>query len=527
LTRRLAALVSCLLSACAAAVDAGPPIVSVADGMQRIGPDEPVSERNTIQLFAARGEYEPFQIIVTAPAGGLTNVDVIPSDLVSATGETIDARHLTLYREHYVHLAKGSSRARLAEKLPPGASEINRPLGAGWYPEPLIPFVDPETGEDLSGSLDAVPFDLPAGMNQPIWIDVFVPRDAPRGGYTGTFTVRSDQGEAQVQVQLRVWGFELPLRPSLKSDFALWHANGKQSNIELLKHRLMPRSIGDFEWQDEFVDVYGLSNINVGFWSRLGLQECRKSEPRMKDPPDPEAVRETVSRYRPELATHAYFADEIGRCRKHPEIVAKVREYARNLQMGGTIPLLTVPPVAEFQIGGSFIWVIMPHQFLRRAAAIEEARELNQEIWSYNALPQDSYSPKWLLDYSPMNFRIQPGFISQSMGLTGLLYWKVDHWVEGREWDDLARGAQPGDGTLVYPGERVGTAGVQPGMRLKWLREGIEDYEYIELLKNKREDEFALAAARSVGENFRSWSKDPQDLYRARQRLGERLDQLR
>lgn len=534
LTRTLVTLVFGLLSACAVAavdasppaVDASPPIVSVADGLRRIGREEPVSERMMIQLFAARGEYEPFQIIVTAPSGGLTNVDVTAGDLISPTGATIDASALTLYRQHYVHLAKGSSNSRRAETLPSGATNVNSPLGAGWYPEPLIPFVDPETREDLKGSLDAVPFDLPAGMNQPIWVDVFVPRDAPRGDYAGIVTVRSDQGEAKVQVQLRAWGFELPLQPSLKSDFALWHAQDKQSKIVLLKHKLAPSRIGELGWQDELVKIYGLSNINIGFWSRLDLQECRKDEPRMKDPPDADTVGETVAQYRPEIATHAYFADEIGRCRKHPEVVAKVRDYARNLQMGGTTPLLVVPPVAEYQNGGRYIWVIVPKDFSQFKNEIEQARQTGQEIWSYNTLYHDNYTPKWLLDYDPVNLRIQPGFISQSMGLTGLLYWKVDHWVEGSEWDDLTRGAQPGDGTLVYPGERVGTAGVQPGMRLKWLREGIEDYEYVELLKLAGEADFALEIARSVGESFGNWSHDPDALYAARQRLGERLDSL-
>jgi hypothetical protein len=463
---------------------------------------------------------------VTAPSGGLTNVDVIPGDLVSATGATIDASHLTLYREHYVYLAKGSSDSRSREKLPPGAREVNHPLGAGWYTEPLIPFVDPETGEDLNGALDAVPFDLPAGKNQPIWIDVFVPRDTPRGDYTGRFTVRSAQGEGQVQLRLRVWGFELPLRPSLKSDFRLRYVRDKQSEIELLKHKLAPSQIGDIAWQDEFVDVYGLSSSNIGFWSGLDLSQCRKSEPRMKDPPDPETVREAVSGYRPEVATHARFADEIGRCRKHPDVVAKVRDYARALQEGGTTPSLTVPPVPEFQISGPFIWLIAPKDFPQFSDMVEKAKQLGQEIWSYNTLYHDNYTPKWLLDYDPMNFRIQPGFISQSMGLTGLAYWRVDGWVRGHEWDDLTRGAQPGDGTLVYPGAQVGTAGVQPGMRLKWLREGVEDYEYVELLKQAGEADFALQIARSVGANFRNWSHDPDELYAARRRLGERLDEL-
>ena len=47
------------------------------------------------------------------------------------------------------------------------------------------------------------------------------------------------------------------------------------------------------------------------------------------------------------------------------------------------------------------------------------------EVWSYNTEVQDPYSPKWEIDFAPINFRIQPGFINQSLHLTGLLYWSV------------------------------------------------------------------------------------------------------
>ena len=69
-------------------------------------------------------------------------------------------------------------------------------MGPGWYPDALIPFTDPETGKPLSGAtLTAVPFDVKAGNNQPIWVDLLVPQNATPGQYAGAYTVTSDQGE--------------------------------------------------------------------------------------------------------------------------------------------------------------------------------------------------------------------------------------------------------------------------------------------------------------------------------------------
>jgi hypothetical protein len=82
------------------------------------------------------------------------------------------------------------------------------PLGTGWYADALIP--------EVSGAADrrlrAFPFDVEAGRNQPIWVDVFVPLDATPGTYTGAFEVRSPQGSARGMVRLTVRDFELPTK---------------------------------------------------------------------------------------------------------------------------------------------------------------------------------------------------------------------------------------------------------------------------------------------------------------------------
>jgi hypothetical protein len=48
-------------------------------------------------------------------------------------------------------------------------------------------------------------------------------------------------------------------------------------------------------------------------------------------------------------------------------------------------------------------------------------------VWSYTALVQDMYSPKWEADFLPIDYRIMTGFIDASLGLKGNLYWSVDY----------------------------------------------------------------------------------------------------
>ena len=120
---------------------------------------KPAGNQREIELWAARGEYESFQVVVHAPAGGLKNVNVAISDLEGERGRITKAS-LALYREHYVQITHGS----------PDRGGTNRPLGPGWYPDALIPFAA------KGGMLrpPARPFDVAQSSNQPIWIDVFV-----------------------------------------------------------------------------------------------------------------------------------------------------------------------------------------------------------------------------------------------------------------------------------------------------------------------------------------------------------------
>src|SRR5438445_2399247 len=143
------------------------PTIWVVPNLQRVGMSDAPGSSTQAQLTAARGEYESFQIVVRAPGGiGLTNVNLSVSDLTGSTGQTISKTDLTLYREQYVNVNPSS----------PDLGGSNRPQCPGWYADGLIPFVDAATGAPPSGAtIKAVPANIAAGTNQPLWLDEFVP----------------------------------------------------------------------------------------------------------------------------------------------------------------------------------------------------------------------------------------------------------------------------------------------------------------------------------------------------------------
>ena len=403
----------------------------------------------------------------------------------------------------------------------------NRPLAKGWYPDGLIPFTDPQTGNPLSGAqLTAVPFSLNASKNQPIWVDVLVPRDATPGAYNGTFSVTSNQGNVSGQISLTVWNFTLPLKPALESSFLTWTTGSTATHQELLRNRMNPQKAATGD-ERSLIDNLGLASRDVGFWSGADMSSCTMS------------AAPTVSQFSSAAATHQsglmlydYSADEIWKC---TNLYPTIKQWAANMHQAGVNNLITMAPVPELYDDGTGsgrsavdIWVMLPILYDKSPSNVQYAISKGDHAWSYNCLVQDAYSPKWMIDFDPMNFRVQPGFINQSLNLTGILYWRVDLW-SGDPWNNVYSSSfptYPGEGMLVYPGTTVGIQGVAPSMRLKWLRDGADDYDYIDLLKKAGQGTWALQVAAGVGTNWSQWSRDGNVAEAARVQLGQKLDTL-
>jgi hypothetical protein len=58
------------------------------------------------------------------------------------------------------------------------------------------------------------------------------------------------------------------------------------------------------------------------------------------------------------------------------------------------------------------------------------------------------------------------------------------------------------------------------------LREGIEDYEYLWLLKSLGDAPFADQAARSMVVDVRGFSRNAEDLFALREKLAHRIEEL-
>ncbi|BAY24253.1 hypothetical protein NIES2100_40470 [Calothrix sp. NIES-2100] len=502
------------------------PIVWTVSSLARTKLDEKPGNNRSIVLYAARGEYESFQIGISSHKNNLSNVNISVSDLVSQNNQIISKSNITLYREHYIEVRNSS---------PTVIASTNLPSGKGWYADALIPFVNPETQKDIKGAeLDAVPFNVKSGQNQVIWVDIFVPRTAKAGEYKAVFTVTSDRTETRGEISLKVWDFVLPLKPSLKSAFAFKEEKyNKQSIIELLKHKFMPvlpsinMPIAD---ERELIDKWGLTTLRLPFWSDATSKKCS-----IGSPPSVDEISKAVSQHQRELFLYVRYAHGLDKC---PNLFSSVKKWSQAFHQVGIPVMMYVTPNPQLYDDGSGkgrsavdIWIVQPKMYKRASERVSEVIAKGDQVWLDNPLMLDSYSPKLLLDFDPINFRIIHSFINQSLGFTGIFYWQIDLWTKN-PWQDVEayidrkNRKYPGEGILVYPGKQVGINSVVPSMRLKWMRDGVEDYEYIEMMKKVSGKDAALKITRKVASDWDNWTRNPQVLESVRQEMGNQIERL-
>ena len=492
--------------------------VWVSPRLVRVGQTDAPGTTTSINLSGARGETVDTQVIVQAPISGLMNVNMSASALTGPSGATISASNFVFYREYYVTV-QGSYNAGGNNQPPPGG---------GTYPEPLIPFVDPETGAALSGTLQAVPATVAPKQNQPFWIDLNIPRGAttyPPGTYTGAVTITSSLGNVTVPVTLTLWNFELALQPAELTHFTFSVNAGNPTNAQ--QHSLARNRLFGMNWSASqaasFQASDGLNRSSLGETFGWNFVKCDGS---LNDPiPSQAAIASAAAAYPSGMPLDLYVSDEtIGCSAAWPNI----QTIATNAHGAGVKTLDTVPPDTHLYNYIDY-WVMLPINWPPSLSGIPGS------FWSYTSCNVGNGStPRWDIDFAPINERLQAGFLNQTQGATGLLYYTVDGWSSGdtlASWNSVNTFScgvpGSGDGMLLYPPTPIGSTEPAPGIRLKSLRDGIQDYEYAQMLRNLGQSAFVDTTLQPIATSWTQWdNNDPNAVENARQTLGQKLNQL-
>jgi len=526
---------------------------------RRVLREEPAGQGTAVKLAAARNEWESFQILLRSPTS-LGDVNVEPGVFKAADGSPLERCRVVLYRQHQLHLTEGSHR--------------NKDFRPGWYPDPLIPAVHPETGKPLVGArFSALPFDLPANETHGFLVDVYVPPAAKAGAYRATFRVTAKADKAvEIPVELTAWDFALPRVPALQTALgspaehmrayyrkrakegkekepADWNAVETQCAQMLAEHRinatpssaaaLMPvaQPDGKYEIPAEqiakfraFVDQYAVNAFCIPH-PRSAIK-------------DPETERDKLRAWlaswdkaykelnRPEIVFYTYLLDEPN----DAEAYQFVQKWGTAIRGTKTVvkvlvveQTLTQNPTWGDLYGAVDIWC--PLFCLHDPGSATARLALGETIWTYTALCQREKTPWWQIDFPLLNYRV-PLWIAWRYRMRGLLYWGamsywsgcVDPWTDPKTLDRRVRGKGQlynGEGTIVYPGRAVGYDGIASSLRLKALRDGIEDYDYLAILERLGRTAEADKLILPLAGSWFQWETDPAAYQKARAKLAE------
>ena len=526
----------------------------------RVLREDPPPAAAAVQLAAARNEWRGFQVFVRSDAP-LDGVLVEPADLRGPGDGVLRGQDAVLYREHPLELKTATPR-----------NDAFRP---GWYPDPLIPFKHPLTGKPLAGArLAAVPFALPAGETHGFWVDLYVPADAKPGLYRGTYRVTAAGAKAvEVPVTVTVWGFALPPVPAMKTAFgspaarlrgyyrerakagkeqepADWAAVEEQCARMMADHRvsatpppgaLSPQAQADGSFRvpaeqitalREFLDRYHVNAVQTPHPESV-VREKELDAMRARLHAWLKAWdRAAAELDRPHVVFYTYLKDEPN----DAEAYKYVQTWGKAVRDARSVVKVLVVEQTQTQdpawgdlYGAVDIWCPLFSLFDPETSARRQAA--GETIWTYTALCQGKPTPWWHIDYPLLNYRV-PAWISWRYRIRGLLYWGgMSHWREVEDpWTDprtYGRAKNPqaraynGEGTLVYPARAAGYDGIAPSLRLKALRDSIEDYEYLAILERAGLAAEAEKIVLPLAASWLEWQKDPAAYDKARAALAE------
>ena len=483
----------------------------------------------SMSLEAARNEYESFQVAVLPDVGRTCRrVTLTAEDLQLDGGQaTIPRGQVTIYRVGYVQ----TNRARYPS------------LYTGPWPDPLLP----------NGALEITGSDL--GL---FWVEVHVPRNAAPGRYHGRLRLDVDGISTSIQVSLLVHAFALPDRvpwpitvwtiPQWPSGERMMPADYRLLLGELLAHGIDPLSVGK-DFVDLRSDDFRTLDENLEFCLARGQQMFEIPNGGDK----PAQLKPLVQHLRKKgwLSKAVVYSNQD----EPSESQLESHNIPFHRQIRSLYPDLRVFLASQYfpRIDEACdIWVT--DVSTGRGAAFAGEHHGAASLWFYYChMPLHAdfarplvEAPNMELDNEAIEHRLTL-WLAWKYQTTGMFIWSGNNeWiakdVDRTDWQKTGwklsdrpypyplGGVHNGNGYLIYPGP-------VPSIRLKLLRDGLEDYGYLTELKKraaitkdpelKKQATVLLAVPPNVLMGPHYFNRDPAALLSARTTIASLIDAMR
>lgn len=467
--------------------------------------EPPPAAREEVRLEAAGGETESAQVVLRAAGQGCVLTAATLTEFCDERGAPCLDIQASLLQVAYVYLP-----------------ERNR----AW-PDPLPPL--------------RCPLPLLPGLAQPLWLSVRVAPTAAAGTYHATLRLSFDtQPPRDVPVTLRVYGFRLPERPSLRT------AIGNQMEFVLPQHGVLPGTPEAADLERNYYRFFlerRLSPYNLP--CELFSPEAARwlDDPRLTSFVIPWSDDEAnLRRVVEHLAQHDWLRKGFFYIWDEPQTQDDFDQLARRARTIRGIEPRT-PIMVPFNgnpreaTGRSTYHRLdgLVDQWCPLSSAIEvdeQARRAarGEGSWWYVCCVPRQPRANLMVDWPGAAHRAL--FWQQKQrGIDGFLYWSATYWdpqYTRDPWTNIRtyafKGDSYGDGSLVYPGNRVGVDGPVSSIRLELLCDGMDDFEYLSLLEKRRGRDAMLALTRRVTTSLGEYTTDHAVFDALRREMAEALE---
>ncbi len=567
-----------------------------------------VFDGSRVKLFAARGEYISFQLVIT-----------------NFTSETLEGIRIEMpsFRngEQQFNTKPELFLEWSVEVKTPSTGYPKASLGKGWYPDALIPFSYIQDDSALVKWRWTYPLWLPDFNNRIdnqksmiVWIDQYVPfrkEDAESGTYTSKVSVTINGQSQEFPVDLTVWDFAIPNENRFKA--GLQHEGFMKSMPEeqeleiyqLLKRNrvamldptyepgleIMKNGKINLDWK-KFDDRLGKYFSGKAFTNEYGY----KYGPGYGEPIETFVLPFDVygkhgTKGWPDIGMADVERDPDKKY-IYTESIKKVREHFKSLIDTGKTDITVYLngldesyfpeawsrmvyygdlfrefyPEAYFRIDGGYTEEAMEtvknsisswasHTIEYDFETAKKYQDMGIKVWLYGPMLYESKINSWggsstFLDLPLVNDRA----ISWSCWKYRTRSWLswgagagwINGWYDPESWKDASK-AKPeseaeftykkinGNALLIYaPGVIPNVSGPCPSIRLKAMRDGVQEYEYMRLLSesDKSTSRVDSLVNTIIGKPFGPnsighldvWSFDAAAWDQTRIRMGEMID---
>jgi len=480
----------------------------------------------TYHMYMAKNEIEGCQFLVSATED--MEVTVEASDFVNAAGDILETE---LYYALYFTMITGD-KSKMPDAIPP-----------------------------VDG-----PVEIDGGTTQTFLMKVKTTADSAAGNYTATVTVKNgDSTLASSTVTLTVWDFTL-------SDETPFDTAIDVSSFGVYSEHKMPDGDGGelYRIYYDFMLENRISCYNLPYDILSDEVDAYLDDPRVTsfmiggdyngmntDPDTIRAIYEKLSK-NPEWLDKGYFyyvdePTEMGKLNQLKAAGEMLEELFPGYQMISPYFFNIDITPAEDQItfmskyitlwctkvnawtptdatGKGVVHMVSREQvekygdFASRMAAEVAGGD---KSWVYYCWEPDPPYTTFDASRDTIEARIAM-WQAMDNDATGLLYFTATEWT-GAMWRSLHKtnaggNIVYGDGILIYPGYRYGVHGPISSLRLETIRDGIEDYMYLDMIKEQVSLEVYNHITDTVSTDVLNWTKDNDLFYANRVAMGNLLE---